>query len=244
MISIVCSYNNKKILDECLLKSLEKQSTEYKLILVDNRENKFKSAAEAWNYGGNQADDGYIIFTHNDIQLLSDLWLDDLEDILDKIDNLGIAGVAGFPIGGKNILGNIKDGIPPQPAGIKIDKSEKVQTLDECLVIIPKKVFNKFKFDENLGGWDLYAVDYCLNVKKHGLEAYVIPKSIYHRSHAFTMTNDYYEILKKLLKKYGKDYDKIYTTCGIWNTYIPLNIQRIINNAYLSFYNLFNKKTT
>jgi GT2 family glycosyltransferase len=241
MISIVCVYNNKEILNEYLLKSLDNQSIGYKLILVDNTDEKFKSAAEALNYGGNLTENKYIIFAHQDIKLSSDLWLEEIEKMLNKIDNLGIAGIAGFPKEGKMIIGNIKDGIPPKPAGIKINRPQKVQTLDECLFIIPKQIFNKFKFDENLGGWHLYAVDYCLNIKKYGLDVYVVPKSIYHRSHAFSMSKDYYKILKKLLKKYGKDHEKIYTTAGIWNTYIPLNLQRIINTVYLPLYHIFNK---
>ena len=37
MMSIVCVYNNKTILEEYLLKSLKKQTSKYELILVDNR---------------------------------------------------------------------------------------------------------------------------------------------------------------------------------------------------------------
>ena len=41
VISVVCVYNNKTILEDCLLKSLRVQTTEYELILVDNTEGRF-----------------------------------------------------------------------------------------------------------------------------------------------------------------------------------------------------------
>lgn len=66
----------------------------------------------------------------------------------------------------KNSLGvmtNIKHGNPPALAGnIQIERPEKVQTLDECLVIIVKKTFDKLQFDELVcDDWHLYAVNYC-----------------------------------------------------------------------------------
>ena len=43
MISIVCVYNDKKILENYLLKSLRKQSSKYELITLDNTKGLFKS---------------------------------------------------------------------------------------------------------------------------------------------------------------------------------------------------------
>ena len=55
MISIVCVYNNERTLKNVLLKSLENQTVEFELITLDNRDNRFKSAAEALNDGGAKA---------------------------------------------------------------------------------------------------------------------------------------------------------------------------------------------
>lgn len=56
MISIICVYNNDKILNECLKESLQLQKQiEYETIFVDSRKYKFHSAAEALNYAGNLA---------------------------------------------------------------------------------------------------------------------------------------------------------------------------------------------
>ena len=67
MISIICVYNNDKILNECLKESLQLQKQiEYETIFVDSRKYKFHSAAEALNYAGNLANGEYLIFCDAD----------------------------------------------------------------------------------------------------------------------------------------------------------------------------------
>jgi hypothetical protein len=237
MISIVCVYNNKEILDKFLLKSLKNQSVEFELFLIDNTDKKFKSAAEALNKGGDKSNGKYIMFVHQDIDLLSDKWLENCELILNSLKNFAIAGVAGRSMEVTETLTNISDGIPLKPAGTQIKNSTKVMTLDECLVIIPKKIFKKIKFDEEVcDNWHLYAVDYCLVAKTNGYDVYVIPLTLNHRSSGFSFSDDYYITLKKLLKKHRK-YKVVITTMGDWYTYIPLNIQRkILKNYFKSLY--------
>ncbi len=149
-----------------------------------------------------------------------------------SLENLEIKG---------GVITNIKCDIPPKLAGgIQIKNPTKVQTLDECLVIIPRRVFNRFQFDEKIcDNWHLYGVDYCLSIKKKGFDIYVIPISMYHRSTGILEKNywqvvqslgplseGYYQTLKKLLKKHKNSYKYIYTTCGSWNTSYPLILQR------------------
>lgn len=230
MISIVCVYNNKKILDNYLLKSLKNQTIKYELILIDNSKNKFESAVKALNYGWKKTRGKYLMFVHQDVNLKSCDWLETVEKTLDSLENLGIAGVAGMSETENGIISNIEHGNPPKPAGkIHITHPVHVQTLDECLFIIPRFVFKEYKLDMSLEGWHLYAVEYCLKVKKNGLNVYVIPNSVYHSSYEYglSLPKNYYKILKTILKKYQKDYNKIYTTCGIWNTTYPLFIQKI-----------------
>lgn len=243
MISIVCIYNNKKIFDEFLLKSLKNQTAEFELIGIDNTLNEFKSAAAALNFGGKKVRSKYIMFVHQDVSFLPETWLKDIEGLLDSISNLGIAGVAGMsesgnsnPERGRNI---IIHGMPSKiwPWGNRIQKPEPVQTLDECLIIVPKSIFDILKFDEKTcDGWHLYAVDYCLSAKERGFGVYALPMEIYHLSNAITkrrfealrgpLPDEYYEILGKLIKKHSRSYKRIYTTCGDWSTSYPANFQR------------------
>lgn len=231
MISVICIYNNKEILNNYLLKSLKTQTVDYELILIDNTENKLKSAAESFNNSAKDAEGKYIMFVHQDIDLLTDNWLKNAEDTLDSIPKLGIAGVAGKLNIKKGIITNIKDGIPPKCAGTtKIKNITRVQTLDECLFIIPKSIFKILKFDEELcDDWHLYAVNYCLDVIKLGFYVYVLPLSLYHRSSGFSISEKYYQTIKKMLHKYKHDYKWIYTTVGDWNTSYPFFIQLQIN---------------
>ena len=231
MISIICVYNNVSSLDEFLLSSLKNQSIDYELILLDNTKKKFSNAAEALNYGGKKAKGDYLMFVHQDIDLLVDDWLENAENILNSLKNLGIAGVAGFPEVKKNpvILSYIMDGNPPQTIGINITQSENVQTVDECLFFVPKSIFNKIQFDvETCPDWHLYAVDYCLSLLKLNLSVYVIPCALHHVSRSDSFSNQYYSTLNKITKKHGTYFNKIYTTCGVWHT----NRFRLLLNVF------------
>jgi len=252
MFSIISVYHNKEILERYLLKSLESQSANYELILIDNTKMQFKSIAEALNYGARQikSQSKYIMFVHPDVDLCTNTWLENAEKILDSLPNLGTTGVAGMSEEGgsnkergRNI---IKHNNPPiiWPWGNPIKKPEPVQTLDECLLIIPKSVFNILQFDEKTcDDWHLYAVDYCLSCKRLGFEAYAIPMFIYHRSASLSkyrkskiqilkslgpLPESYYQTLEKLLKKHKNYFRRIYTTCGDWSTSYPLILQRIL----------------
>ncbi|MDQ1275373.1 MAG: hypothetical protein QG610_946 [Euryarchaeota archaeon] len=245
MISVVCVYNDEKVFKDLLVRSLSNQNEEFELIEIDNTSNKFRSAAAALNYGGKKARNKYIMFAHQDVSFLPGSWLEDAEKLLDSIDNLGIAGVAGMsvfgnsnPERGRNI---ITHGVPSKiwPWGNRIQKPEQVQTLDECLVIIPKSIFDVLKFDEKTcDGWHLYAVDYCLSIKKMGFDVYALPMEIYHlsegavskkkfRSLRGVLPDEYYKTLDNLIKKHGDTYNKIYTTCGDWSTLYSADFQKI-----------------
>jgi len=230
MISLICVYNNKEVLDKYLLETLKTQTVEYELILINNINNKYDSASNALNYGGKKATGKYLMFVHQDVKLKSEKWLNNVEMSLDSLENLGIVGVAGVSERFDGIISNIKHGNPPRAAGtIQINHPVEAQTLDECLFIIPRSIFDKCQLNEDIKGWHLYAVDYCLNIKKTSLKVYIIPNLIYHRSYEFkiALPKDYYKILKKILEYHRNEYKKIHTTCGIWNTSYPLFLQRI-----------------
>lgn len=216
MISIIAVYNDKRALNEILLPGLKNQTAKFEVITLDNTKGQFKSLAEALNYGGKQANGEYIMFAHQDVELGSDLWLENTEQILNSIPELGIAGVAGMSEKKGNSIekrrGYINDcGVV---WGEPLQKPEEVQTLDECILIVPKPVFSKLKFDEKIfDGWHLYGVDYCLSVKQMGLKPCVIPAFIYHRSLRLNVVN-LLRYQKRLYNKHKKNYKKIYTTCG------------------------------
>ena len=228
MMSIICVYNNKEILDKYLLESLKRQTKEYELILVDNRENQFSSAASALNYGAKKACGDYLIFTHQDINFVNKNWIEDTEKTLKKLDNHGIVGVAGKTVDSL-VRSNIKQGIKPTDVTpYKLEKIELASTLDECLFIIPRDVFKKHNLSEKrCPDWHLYCVDYVYNMKENGYNAYLIPTELEHKSKGASMSEGYYKTLPNLQKKYMKK--RIIRTCmGDWFTFIPVKLQRKI----------------
>jgi len=246
MISIVCVYNNEKILKNVLLKGLQEQTAEFELITIDNTDQKYNSAAEALNHGGVQAESDYIMFIHQDMWLPHKTWLAETEKILKNLGDLGVAGVLGASdtdgARGKNVLHwSIEDFGLMQNHGDRSDKTvEKVLTLDECLLIIPKKVFNRLKFDEKtFDGWDCYGADYCLCAKELGLNIYVIPQYCSHcnvRSHyKLWEFKGLLKYQKKMYFKHKQNYKRIPTWMGeiSWITLTVQSLKSFFGTFYL-----------
>ena len=233
-ISIISVYNNETILEKCLLNSLKKQKEDYELILIDNTQGKFKCAADALNFGGNKATGNLLLFVHQDVEFYEN----NLEDILKyykNSKNLGIAGVAGTDKNTGIVKSNGIHHIPPENmAPIQFMGIETAQTLDEVLLIIPKEIFNKFKFDsETCDNWHLYGADYCLELMRNNYNILIFPITLYHASNGGSMSIGYYKTLKKILKKYKNDFKYIHTTClGSHNTQRPLKVDILyfVNN--------------
>ena len=239
MISIVCVYNSQEILEKHLLKSLANQTAKFELIRVDNSGGKFKSICKALNDGGRRAKGKYLMFVHQDVVLYSRFWLEDVEKVLDNTSSLGVAGCSGMSEDGK-MPGFIKD--RGCLWGRPVTEPEEVQSLDECLLIIPRVIFDRFKFDETLPGWHAYGVDYSLTVREHGLRAYVIPAFIYHDSLNVWPALDPGGLLRahrKVWIKHRASSPRVFTSCGkIWwgRCIFPLFLQRILRPFYRKIY--------
>jgi glycosyltransferase involved in cell wall biosynthesis len=249
MISIVCVYNNERLLADFLLDSLNRQTAHYELITIDNTKNQCTSAAQALNWGGRKARGKYIMFVHQDIRLCSIEWLHDAERMLDSLPNLGVAGIAGRREA-SCILANLTNGTPPTAAGTYIGAEPvAVETLDECLTIVPRDVFNVLQFDEiTCDGWHLYTVEYCVSSTLLGFTLYVLPFHAYHASRGTSSTptepidrlisrcpmavpaflpKEYYAALKKVIKKHKNHVSKIHTVFGDWSTSSPVALQQM-----------------
>lgn len=241
MITVICVHNNREILEDKLLKSLKQQNTEYELILVDNSHGKYKSAAEALNYGARKARNEVLMFVHQDVDLNYQNCLNDIEVMVGDLDDLGVAGVAGYlETHGKPVMySNIKDGYPPEDVGLNLDHPIEVQTVDECLFVISRSLFNELEFDEiTCPDWHLYGAEYCLDAKKLGKKVYILPLKIYHASRTESFSKSYYTTLKNIVKKHGSEYKTINTSCGIWKTgSVGLGLN-IIEDRFLRFMKL------
>jgi len=218
MFTIICLFNKYEVFEKCLLKSLKKQLSEYEGIFIDNTENKYSSAAKAFNEAIPKARGKYIIFAHQDIIIEDPEWLMKTEEVLDSLENPGIVGVAGCKENIKGVYTNIRHGNDKRYAGhFRVEKPLKVQTVDECLFIIPKEIFNYLNFDEKTCyHWHFYAIDFCLQSKLLGYNTYVIPTDLYHLSPGDSLDINYYKTAKRVCQKYRNKYKTINTTCSFW----------------------------
>ncbi|MEM3049391.1 MAG: glycosyltransferase [Thermoplasmata archaeon] len=226
MISVICVCNDEDILRANLLRSLSNQDLEYEFIKVDNTSGEYTSAATGLNEGAAKAMGDLLMFAHQDIVLGGSDFLRKVSSLMSVLPRVGIAGVAGR-FDRKGVLTNITHGDPPVPAGhIRIDKPEPVQTVDECLFVIPRTVFEQLKFDDGVcDDWHLYAVDYSLSVKRLGFEAYVLPLEAHHQSKGKSMTKRYYRTLSRVARKHAREHPWIHTSLGSWRTRIPISLQ-------------------
>lgn len=235
MISVICCYSDQELLNSMLAKSLKKQNCEYETIFVDNTNGRFTSAAAALNFGFSQSKGEYVIFAHQDITF-NDLHL--LEKIKFNIDLLKgnvIVGLAGVKEKNK-VYTNIKHGVNHEFAGkCRLETPIKIQTLDEVLIATKRKVFEEFMFDEvSCDNWHLYGVDLCLSAKKRGVDSYVIPLEIYHKSTG-NVDDNYLKTLGKVVKKHKKYYKNFVTT----NSFIKTKYFN--KNLYPTIYKLKKK---
>ena len=106
----------------------------YNFIDIDNRDGKFPGAREAFNAYLDRVETEYVLFMHQDIQFLHERALHDIVVQLETLGNFGVAGVAGCPAGKeRRLLSSIVHGSKKLPAGICLDRAQKVQSVDECL---------------------------------------------------------------------------------------------------------------
>jgi hypothetical protein len=243
MISVISIINNDAIAKQFLLQGLSWQNTSYDLILINNRNSVFKSAAQAYNEGSVKAKGDYLMFVHQDVLLPSRNWLKKAEESLTALSNLGIAGVAGmlqptfindfdlwaryYTLEKLNLSkiwyyryarGNVFHGREKEFwLGKFISKVLLARTLDELLLIIPARVFENLRFDETTcDDWHLYGVDYSLTTSQNCRNVYVLPQSVVHFSTG-KVNKAYFKTLAKLIDKHRAE-KIINTTIYPWST--------------------------
>lgn len=238
MIAVVCVYNSAEMFERTLAASLQAQAGRFELIALDNSGGRFSSAAQALNYGARRVPAGcdYIMFAHQDISFSGPSWLADAETMLGALPGLGVAGVAGNSRRANKLFSNITHGTPPRDAGQRIEVATDAMTVDECCAFVPRPVFDKHRFDEQVcSDWHLYMVEYCLRLKALGLGVYVLPVALHHLSLG-SLGRPYFKALKKVLRVHGGRYPRIYTACGPWDARRSVYLQGYAWLARNKFY--------
>lgn len=215
-VSIICVFNDTEKLQRLLVPSLQKQKVDHELIAIDNRENHFTCAARVLNAAARTARYDHLMFVHQDVALGSDNWLDEALKDIARLAVFGAAGAAGKDAGG--LVGNVSYGNPPRKLDCPpIEAPVPVQTLDGCLLIVPKALFLQIGFDEQTcPGWYLYVANYCLDATRLGRGVYVLPHAIYHESIGIGKRRFYQKTWNNIITRHRNHFDSIYLTVGDW----------------------------
>ena len=86
------------------------------------------------------------------------------------------------------------------------------------MLIIPKIIFDKYKFSDIGKTWHLYGTDYALKMLIHHHAVLVFPIAIWHLSNGASLNGNYFDAMIKLAKIYRNDVSEIVTIYGIWAT--------------------------
>lgn len=217
--AVISVYNNRdlvKKMKDSVISCVEDTGIRCEVIALDNTENRFASAAEAYNYVIEQGCDAEVfVFCHQDIIFLNHAVLDLYRCCTEQ--PMALFGAAGVENKGHNSI--IISSMAMMREGwnyktLEKDSLHEVFTLDECLIAANRRVFDKVKFDASLcDRWHLYAVELCLQCHLQHIPVYVYSSNIVHLSGGRIDTS-FYECEKRLAKKYRRYFNVISYTCG------------------------------
>lgn len=246
MIHLFCIWNRNEVLQKMLISSIKNQIADYELHLIDNSDNRYASAAIAYNeeVGKSQLQhDDCLVFLHQDIGFIESNTLLNFEKQLKENPNT-ILGLAGMPVDGKTIsnLKYMNNG--EYITATRLSEIKEVESLDECFFAMSYNLFNKIKFDNQVCfHWHLYAVDICLQAKtQYNSNVCVLPNEAYHKlkgddKNSLQTDNYFLRTMYRLIRKHRKNYSVIYTPCYIINTMPMLAISKLFRSAVKNLIN-------
>lgn len=216
--TVVCVYNSEATLERYLRPGLSRQTHSYELRLVDNTTGRFSNAADALNHGARDTSTNYLVFIHQDVELLESTFFQEAARHLSQLPNLGIAGIVGAELEngatvlrGRCLQGDAnREGFTPG-----YESPMAVQTIDEQLMLVRTDWFRQQSFDpQACPAWDLYGVEYSLSCAKRGRDVRVLPLAVRHASWG-KLRRAYFETLMLVQHKHP-DVPTLCTTCGAW----------------------------
>lgn len=172
----------------------------------------FDSAAGAYNEALERAATENIVFVHQDV-FLPKSWVSELEEslaILATTDpEWGVLGCWGVTEAG---AGKGYVYTPGQEViGCPFKAPERVQTLDELLLIVRKS--SAVRFSTTLPGFHFYGTDICMSAAARGLHSYAISAFCVHNACQYLFfPQDFYSSYKQI-KRLWKDRLPISTSC-------------------------------
>jgi len=212
-VSVIIVYTNLKKLEEARLwigKQSIIDSIEY--IALDNRENRFSSAAKALNYGAEIAKGDILVFMHQDVYLWDGSAMEKYRAYLQENED-AIIGVAGKRKDGSVVmdLWETKEKIE---RGTRANgQIFEVEALDECLFAMTRQTWQNLRFDEVCcDNWHGYALDICMANTLSGGRNVMVPLKICHDSLGNAENKGFRDTVGRLVRKYRRT--KLTELCG------------------------------
>ncbi|WP_157719761.1 glycosyltransferase family 2 protein [Microlunatus sagamiharensis] len=180
--TLVCVYNDGRVLEDCLLTSVraaQAEAPETEVIAVDNRRGEFASAGAALNHGARRARHDVVVFVHQDVYLHSLVDLERAAGLLLRGD-VDVAGAAGITSTGR-LAGRIRDRVilAGDPALEPVD----VDSLDEVLFAVARSTVLEEPLAEDADlAWHAYAVEYGLRIGRLGGRVAAVDVALTHNS--------------------------------------------------------------
>ena len=165
---IICSVTPEKFAAVCASYRARLAGLDFEIIGIHDA----KSLCEGYNRGVNKARGDVLIFSHDDIEIVSPDFAARLLGHLETFDLLGVAGTtrlidAGWTAAGwPHIHGHIAWRDDPgnytcSVAGIHAKTVDQVRAVDGVFIAIRRRVLDKVRFDEaTFDGWHMYDVDF------------------------------------------------------------------------------------
>ncbi|WP_434980306.1 glycosyltransferase [Daejeonia sp. YH14] len=177
MISIIVSSYQKEYYQDLKLNIKKTCGIDYEIIKIEN-DSKY-SLCKAYNMGAEKAKYPYLVFIHEDVNILTDNWGERIINVLND-SNIGVVGLSGsnyypnFPGSWWNsekvishIIQHHNTGKSTSYLRKNFSKNEckmPVRAVDGVFMACTKKVFSEFKFDEKITGYHCYDLVFTLKV--------------------------------------------------------------------------------
>jgi hypothetical protein len=210
---IICGTKDNQF--DMLCDSL-KTGISHEMMVINNKNNIFDNASDAFNLGSELSVSKYNIFCHQDIVFKEKDILDTIATRIRQIEDsdnrwgvLGVAG-AGWIEGRGRIFEHYMDAETRSRGNF-----QKIQTVDEFICII--KNDNMIKYDsKTIDHWHFYGADICLSALSMGLNNYVINANMAHLSDGSENLKNHFEEYKlqcrRMLAKWVSKFPNITTT--------------------------------
>lgn len=214
MVSLICCYNRKEELDRLLLNSLKRQQTKYELILIDNTQRQYSSAAAALNVGAEKATGDIFAFVHQDIVFRNETALQNLVERFTHYAVIGdVGGVAGAVAKNKQKVVIQGSGFNTLISTSFTEEYREVEAIDECVIMMHRETWKKHPFDiEVCPSWHFYGVETSYYAQCNGGKVIVLNADILHESLG-NLDDTFYRSLIILRNHYKSMRNYIVSTC-------------------------------